>query len=51
MLNALGERLASYNIPPRLLIIAALPRNAMGKMTKPAIVKLFKATRASDVIA
>ncbi len=37
------ERLASYKIPSRLLIVDALPRNAMGKVTKPAIVDLFKA--------
>jgi malonyl-CoA/methylmalonyl-CoA synthetase len=35
-------RLASYKIPSRLLIVDALPRNAMGKVTKPAIVDLFK---------
>jgi malonyl-CoA/methylmalonyl-CoA synthetase len=34
-------RLASYKIPTRLLIVDALPRNAMGKVTKPAIVNLF----------
>jgi len=34
-------RLASYKIPSRLLIVDALPRNAMGKVTKPAIVALF----------
>ena len=37
------KRLASYKIPSRLLIVATLPRNVMGKLTKPAIVKLFKA--------
>ena len=36
------ERLASHKIPSRLLIVDALPRNAMGKVTKPAIVDLFK---------
>jgi malonyl-CoA/methylmalonyl-CoA synthetase len=33
--------LASYKIPTRLLSVDALPRNAMGKVTKPAIVDLF----------
>ena len=33
--------LASYKIPSRLLIVDALPRNAMGKVTKPVIVELF----------
>jgi malonyl-CoA/methylmalonyl-CoA synthetase len=37
------ERLASHKIPSRLLILDALPRNAMGKVTKPAIVDLLKA--------
>ena len=36
------ERLASHKIPSRLLIVDALPRNAMGKVTKPAIVDLFR---------
>ena len=36
------ERLASYKIPSRLLIVDGLPRNAMGKVTKPAIADLFK---------
>ena len=35
------DRLASYKIPSRLLIVDALPRNAMGKVTKPALVGLF----------
>jgi malonyl-CoA/methylmalonyl-CoA synthetase len=35
------EHLASYKIPSRLLIVDALPRNAMGKVTKPVIVELF----------
>lgn len=36
------ERLAAYKVPSRLLLAAELPRNAMGKLTKPEIVKLFK---------
>jgi len=36
------ERLAAYKVPSRLLVVGALPRNAMGKVTKPAIVSLFK---------
>jgi malonyl-CoA/methylmalonyl-CoA synthetase len=42
------ERLASHKIPSRLLIVGALPRNAMGKVTKPAIVDLFKNLRNGD---
>ncbi len=36
------ERLASHKVPSRLLTMDALPRNAMGKVTKPAIVKMFE---------
>lgn len=35
------ERLAPYKIPRRLYCVAALPRNAMGKVMKPEVVKLF----------
>ena len=36
-----GERLAPYKLPTRLLTLAELPRNAMGKVTKPDVVRLF----------
>jgi len=43
------EHLAIYKVPSRILIVAELPRNAMGKVTKPAIAQLFKAdTRCSS---
>ncbi len=35
------ERLAPYKIPRALRSVAALPRNAMGKVTKPEVAKLF----------
>lgn len=35
------ERLAPYKIPTLLLTLDDLPRNAMGKVTKPAISELF----------
>ena len=35
------ERMASYKVPSRLLLVDALPRNPMGKVTKPEVVKLF----------
>jgi malonyl-CoA/methylmalonyl-CoA synthetase len=35
------ERLAVYKIPTRILSVEELPRNAMGKVTKPAVVELF----------
>jgi malonyl-CoA/methylmalonyl-CoA synthetase len=37
------ERLAPYKIPTRLCILDDLPRNIMGKISKPEIVRLFKA--------
>jgi len=35
------ERMAVHKVPSLLLILEALPRNAMGKVTKPAIATLF----------
>ena len=35
------ERLAVYKIPSRLLLLPELPRNAMGKVVKPDLAKLF----------
>jgi malonyl-CoA/methylmalonyl-CoA synthetase len=35
------ERLAPYKVPRALCCVAALPRNAMGKVIKPEVVKLF----------
>ena len=37
------ERLAPYKVPRALRVVAALPRNAMGKVTKPAVAALFRA--------
>jgi non-ribosomal peptide synthetase component E (peptide arylation enzyme) len=39
------ERLAPYKVPHALVAVNALPRNTMGKVTKPEIVKLFGAQR------
>jgi malonyl-CoA/methylmalonyl-CoA synthetase len=36
------DRLSVYKIPQRLLVVAELPRNAMGKVTKPAVRALFQ---------
>ncbi|MGO9599038.1 MAG: acyl-CoA synthetase [Isosphaeraceae bacterium] len=36
-----GDRLAPYKLPTRLLTLDQLPRNAMGKVTKPDVVRLF----------
>ena len=35
------ELLAAYKLPSRLLVLEALPRNAMGKVMKPAVAALF----------
>jgi malonyl-CoA/methylmalonyl-CoA synthetase len=36
------ELLAAYKLPSRLVILETLPRNAMGKVMKPAVAALFK---------
>lgn len=36
------ERLASYKVPTQLLLLPELPRNAMGKVTKPDLVRQAK---------
>jgi malonyl-CoA/methylmalonyl-CoA synthetase len=36
-----GERLSDYKVPRKLAVVADLPRNAMGKVTKPAVRQLF----------
>jgi len=36
------EHLAPYKVPKDVLLIDDLPRNAMGKVTKPAVSELFK---------
>jgi malonyl-CoA/methylmalonyl-CoA synthetase len=40
------ERLAPYKIPRALRVVAALPRNAMGKVTKPDVAALFAPPRS-----
>jgi malonyl-CoA/methylmalonyl-CoA synthetase len=35
-------RLAPYKVPRSLVTVAALPRNAMGKVVKPEVAALFK---------
>jgi malonyl-CoA/methylmalonyl-CoA synthetase len=35
------ERLAPYKVPKDFLVVPELPRNALGKVTKPAVKKLF----------
>ena len=36
------DRLAPYKVPSRLVVVDDLPRNAMGKVTKPAVKTLFE---------
>ena len=40
--NLAKERLAVYKAPSRLLVVKALPRNAMGKVMKPEVKRLFE---------
>lgn len=35
------DRLSVYKVPQRLKVVSELPRNAMGKVTKPAVKALF----------
>jgi malonyl-CoA/methylmalonyl-CoA synthetase len=37
------ERLAPYKVPKEIMLVEDLPRNAMGKVTKPAVRELFHA--------
>jgi malonyl-CoA/methylmalonyl-CoA synthetase len=36
------ERLANYKVPTRFVVVEELPRNAMGKVTKPAVADLMR---------
>ncbi len=44
-----GESLATYKLPSRLLLLDALPLNAMGKVMKPAVAALFQTAGRGDV--
>lgn len=44
-----GERLAPYKLPTRLLLVAELPRNPMGKVGKPELTRRFAAGGDSSV--
>jgi malonyl-CoA/methylmalonyl-CoA synthetase len=45
------ELLAAYKLPSRLLLLEALPRTAMGKVIKPAVVALFQSADRGDPVA
>jgi malonyl-CoA/methylmalonyl-CoA synthetase len=36
------QRLAPYKVPRALRVVSALPRNAMGKVTKQEVAALFR---------
>jgi acyl-coenzyme A synthetase/AMP-(fatty) acid ligase len=38
-------------LPSRLLVLDALPRNAMGKVMKPAVAALFQSAGNGDRVA
>src|SRR5262249_45506726 len=40
------ERLASYKVPREVIVVEALPRNALGKVVKPELVKAVNARKA-----
>jgi malonyl-CoA/methylmalonyl-CoA synthetase len=44
------KQLAVYKVPTRILTIAELPRNAMGKVTKPAVVELFRSVERGVIL-
>ena len=48
MIELIKARLARYKVPKRILIVEELPRNAMGKVQKNALRKMFAAIYADD---
>jgi malonyl-CoA/methylmalonyl-CoA synthetase len=46
IIDRMKTRLARYKVPKRILIVEELPRNAMGKVQKNALRKLFAAIYA-----
>jgi malonyl-CoA/methylmalonyl-CoA synthetase len=44
------EFLASYKLPRKLLLVDALPRNAMGKIVKPTVVALFQSRTSVETL-
>jgi len=45
------ELLAPHKLPSRLLVLDALPRNAMGKVMKPAVAALFQTESRGESVA
>ena len=44
------EQLAPYKVPRRVLVLDELPRNAMGKVTKPEVCEIFEAIEAGATL-
>jgi malonyl-CoA/methylmalonyl-CoA synthetase len=44
------ELLASHKLPSRLLVLETLPRNAMGKVMKPALQELFQTVGSDQAV-
>ncbi|MFC1558764.1 acyl-CoA synthetase [candidate division KSB1 bacterium] len=44
------EKLASYKVPAQMCVFDALPRNNMGKVTKPEIIRIFKTKKKIESI-
>jgi malonyl-CoA/methylmalonyl-CoA synthetase len=42
------ERIAPYKVPARCLVVESLPRNALGKVTRPEVVRWFEAAEVED---
>ena len=42
MRKVMKDRLAVYKVPQLLKVVSELPKNAMGKVTKKPLVKLFE---------
>jgi len=40
------KRLAPYKVPKEILLVSELPRNTMGKVTKPEVLRFFKPDQA-----
>jgi malonyl-CoA/methylmalonyl-CoA synthetase len=48
IIESVKMRLARYKVPKRILLVEELPRNAMGKVQKNALRKMFAAIYAND---
>ena len=44
IIGALGGRLAKFKLPKRVFVVPELPRNAMGKVQKAELRKIYEGT-------